>query len=114
MDPHGGAVPVATSAIKLLPSRLQWLRESILLSQLPEHGDDAAAVAPIGLGDKLLGESLGQVHFVQAFLLCERVCQLPRHCRVVRVEVVSARRRLGVHFELPQYPPLGQRALGPG
>ena len=114
MDPHRGAVPVAASAIKLLPSRLQWLRESVLLSQLPEHVDDAAAVASIGLRDKLFGESLGQVRFAQAFLLCERVCQLPRHSRIVRIEVVTAQRRLRVHLELPKYPPLGQRALSPG
>ena len=114
MNPHRGTVPVAASAVKLLPSRLQWLGESVLLSQLPEHVDDAAAVTPIGLGDELFGESLGQVGFAQALLLCERVGQLPRHSRIVRIEVVSARLRLGIHFELPQYPPLGQRALGPG
>ena len=108
MDPHRSSVSVAASAIKLLPSRLQWQREFILLSQLPKHVDDTAAVAAVGLGEELLGESLGQVPFVQAFLLGERVGELSRHSRIVRVEVVAARLRLGVHIELPQYPPLGQ------
>ena len=110
MDPHRGAVPVAAGAVKLLPSRLQGLRESVLLSQLPEHFYDSAAVTPVRLGIELLGESPGKIGFVQASVLRQRVCQLPRHGRVVRVEVASVIFRFGfeIHLELSQYLPLRQ------